>query len=363
MKIKLLLLLSIVQFGFGQSGSPANPYYNGMNWTLTGMTLKASLSTLTINKHTNLLPYVWNATQATDLDPSDSNNVLLIYGFSSTTCPTSISDGNDHRKRDVNSNGGGNSCEWNREHVYAKALGTPALDDSGLSDAGEDAHNLRSCDVDRNGNRGNLKFAAGSGNSGTVTGGWYPGNEWKGDVARMMMYMYLRYPSQCLPINVGNGATVATDANMIQLFLQWNAEDPVSTYEDNRNTYHGNASNTYAQGNRNPFIDNPYLATIIWGGPVAENRWPTVFLSTQSFLAETAVQVYPNPTNSNEIEIATEEVITKLTLVNINGQIINEIVNPVFYQNTIKLINLQQGFYFLQINAEKGILTKKIIVN
>jgi hypothetical protein len=175
--------------------------------------------------------------------------------------------------------------------------------------------------------------------------------------------MYLRYPSQCLPINVGNGATVATDANMIQLFLQWNAEDPVSTYEDNRNTYHGNASNTYAQGNRNPFIDNPYLATIIWGGPVAENRWPTVFLSTQSFLAETAVQVYPNPTNSNEIEIATEEVITKLTLVNINGQIINEIVNPVFYQNTIKLINLQQGFYFLQINAEKGILTKKIIVN
>ena len=360
---KYLLLLLVAQLSFGQAGAPANPYYNGMNWTQTGMPLKTSLSTLTINKHTNLLPYVWNATQATDIDPSDSNNVLLIYGFSTTTCPTSISDGNDHRKRDVNSNGGGNSCEWNREHVYAKALGTPALDDSGLSDAGEDAHNLRSCDVDRNGNRGNLKFATGSGNSGTVTGGWYPGNEWKGDVARMMMYMYLRYPTQCLPINVGTGATVSTDTNMIQLFLQWNAEDPVSAYEDDRNTYHGNTSNTYAQGNRNPFIDNPYLATVIWGGPAAENRWPTIFLSSQSFLAENAVSVYPNPTNSNEIEIATEEVITKLTLVSINGQIIKEIVNPILNQNTYKINDLPQGFYFLQINAEKGILTKKIIVN
>ena len=360
---KYLLLLLVAQFSFGQAGAPANPYYNGMNWTQTGMPLKTSLSTLTINKHTNLLPYVWNATQATDLDPSDSNNVLLIYGFSTTTCPTSISDGNDHRKRDVNSNGGGNSCEWNREHVYAKALGTPALDDSGLSDAGEDAHNLRSCDVDRNGNRGNLKFATGSGNSGTVTGGWYPGNEWKGDVARMMMYMYLRYPTQCLPINVGTGATVSTDTNMIQLFLQWNAEDPVSAYEDDRNTYHGNTSNTYAQGNRNPFIDNPYLATVIWGGPAAENRWPTVFLSSPNFMSDSAVQIYPNPTNTNEIEIASEESISKLTLINVNGQIVKEIIKPIFNQNTYKINNLPQGFYFLQITAEKGNLTKKIIVN
>jgi endonuclease I len=364
MKKLLLVVLLIAQFGFGQAGNPASPYYNGFNWNQTGMALKASLSTLTINKHTNLIPYVWNAVQATDIDPSDSNNVLLIYGFSTTTCPTSVSDGNDHRKRDINSNGGGNSCEWNREHVYAKALGTPTLDDSGLSDAGEDAHNLRACDVDRNGNRGNSKFVAGTGNSHNVTSTtWYPGDEWKGDVARMMMYMYLRYPSQCLPINVGTGATVSNDTNMIQLFLQWNAEDPVSLYEDNRNTYHGNTTNTYGQGNRNPFIDNPYLATVIWGGPTAENRWPTVFLSSQSFLAENAVSIYPNPTNSNEIEIATEEEITKLSLVNINGQIIKEIVNPIFYQNTFKLNNLPQGFYFLQINAEKGSLTKKIIVN
>ena len=366
---KYLLLILVSQLSFGQAGLPANPYYNGMNWAETGMMLKASLANKLTTKHTKFLTYSedWNATQATDISPTNTNDVLLLYGFSSTTCPTSTTDDNDHRERNILSNGGGNSCQWNREHVYAKSLGTPLLVDGALtsadSDAGEDAHHLRSCDVGRNGIRDNFKFATGSGNSSTVSGGWYPGNEWKGDVARMMMYMYLRYPTQCLPINVGTGAIVSSDSNMVNLFLQWNAEDPVSLYEDNRNTYHGNINNTFAQGNRNPFIDNPYLATVIWGGPVAENRWPTIFLSSQSFLAENAVSIYPNPTNSNEIEIATEEVITKLTLVSINGQIIKEIVNPIFNQNTYRINDLPQGFYFLQINAEKGSLTKKIIVN
>jgi endonuclease I len=363
---KYLLLVLAAHFGFGQAGAPAAPYYNGMNWTQTGMTLKASLSTKITTTHTNLLDYsqVWNATQITDLDPTNSANALLVYGFSNNTCPSSPSDDNDHRSRDKFSNGGGTSCEWNREHVFAKSLGTPALDDNAPSDAGEDAHHLRSCDVDRNNNRASEKFVAGSGNSGDVTAStWYPGDEWKGDVARMMMYMYLRYPTQCLPINVGNGTPVASDTNMITLFLQWNAEDPVSLYEDNRNTYHGNISNTYAQGNRNPFIDNPYLATVIWGGPVAENRWPGVFLSSESFLADNSVSIYPNPTNTNEVEIFTTENITKLSLVNINGQIIKDIENPVFNQNTYKLNNLPQGFYFLQISAENGSLTKKIIVN
>ena len=159
-----LLFLAVISLAFSQAGAPAAPYYNGFNWALTGMSLKNSLATKITTTHTNLIPYVWDATQATDLDPLDSNNVFLIYGFSNNICPSSISDGDDHRKRNVNSNGGGNSCEWNREHVYARALGTPPLDQGGVSDAGEDAHNLRASDVDRNGNRGNLKFAPGNGN-------------------------------------------------------------------------------------------------------------------------------------------------------------------------------------------------------
>lgn len=362
-----IIALHLTLLVLGQSGAPANPYYNGFNWTLTGTALKNALANKITTTHTNFLTYGenWNASQATDLNPTNSNNVLLVYGFSANTCPSSTSDDNDHRERSLNSNGGGNSCEWNREHVYAKSLGTPPLVDGALtsadSDAGEDAHHIRSADVDRNANRGNSKFAAGTGNSGNVTGGWYPGDEWKGDVARMMMYMYLRYGSQCLPINVGTGATVASDSNMLQLFLQWNADDPVSQYEDNRNTYHGNSSNAYAQGNRNPFIDNPYLATLIWGGPIAQNRWS--FLSLENKFNSDLVAIYPNPTNNGSVFIETTESVDHLRILNINGQVIREIDKPLFIQNNFEIYNLPVGLYFLELRNNEAVLTKKIVVN
>lgn len=364
-----LILLSIVTLVFAQAGAPASPYYSGVNWSLTGMNLKSALTIKITNSHTNFLTYSedWNATQATDLNPINSDNVLLLYGFSSATCPSSPSNDNDHRERNAFSNGGGNVCEWNREHVYAKSLGTPPLIDgatsSAESDAGEDAHHLRSCDVDRNGNRGNLKFAPGSGNSGPVTGGWYPGDEWKGDVARMMMYMYLRYPTQCLPINVGTGATVSTDTNMIQLFLQWNAEDPVSPFEDNRNTYHGNTNNTYAQGNRNPFIDNPYLATVIWGGPAAQNRWPSTILATSTFSSIEQATIYPNPSNGSEINIVTATPLQSISIYAINGQIIQCLERPTATESTYKVSNLPKGFYLIQLAADDATTTRKILIN
>ena len=132
---------------------------------------------------------------------------------------------------------------------------------------------MRPCDSQRNSSRGNKKFIAGSGNSGATGTGWYPGDEWKGDVARIIMYMYLRYDERTLPSNVGFGSNSDTPDDMIDLFLQWNADDPVSTIEKQRNPYHENTSNSDAQGNRNPFIDNPRLATRIWGGPEAEDIW------------------------------------------------------------------------------------------
>lgn len=360
-----LLTLLFAIFSFGQDGSPASPYYNGMDWSLTGMALKNALSTKITNTHTNFLSYseVWDATQVTDLDPNDptNNNVLLIYGFSNNTCPTSSSDDKDHRTRNKFFKGGSTSCEWNREHVYAKSLGTPSLNAGGTSDAGEDAHHLRASDVDRNNDRASEKFAAGSGNSGDITSTtWYPGDEWKGDVARMMMYMYLRYPTQCLPINVGVGNPVSVDPDMIDLFLQWNAEDPVSQYEDNRNTYHGNIANPFAQGNRNPFIDNPYLATIIWGGPIAQNRW--TFLDNKTF-ASNSISVYPNPSNTGNFTITSVEDLTRIAIYNINGQLIQEENNPSKIGDNYEITSLASGFYFLELSNNSAKQIKKIIVN
>ncbi|PHR69400.1 MAG: hypothetical protein COA67_10530 [Lutibacter sp.] len=270
-KIYLLLSLLLINLTvFAQQ-----PYYNDINTeltTLTGIPLRDALATKITNTHTNTLSYndAREALKVIDLDPGQTNNVLLIYGFSNNTCPTSTSDDNDHRLRSKNSFGGGATCEWNREHVYAQSQGTPPLGQAG---PGADAHHLRASDVQRNGQRSNLHFANGSGNSGGSGGGWYPGDEWKGDVARIIMYMYVRYGNQCLPSGITIGGSNTVDSNMIDLLLDWNAADQVSGYEDVRNTYLENLSNTYGQGNRNPFIDNPRLATRIWGGTLAQDRW------------------------------------------------------------------------------------------
>lgn len=366
-KIYFIFTLLSSLITLSQAGAPAAPYYDGFNWTLTGASLRDALATKITSTHTRFLTYtpgIWEATKITDLDPTDATNtnLLLLYGFSNNMCPASTADDNDHRRRNKDSNGGGNSCEWNREHVYAKSLGTPILVDDAPSDAGEDAHHLRAADVQRNGNRGNRRFADGSGNSGNIGADWYPGDEWKGDVARMMMYMYLRYGNQCLPTGVAKtGITTSSiDSNMVQLFLEWNAEDPVDQYEDNRNTYH-DSNGTYAQGNRNPFIDNPYLATVIWGGPAAQNRWPTVFLSNDDFV-DYKFSIHPNPSNGNfRIEYDN-------TIGNINVEIFSTVGQKVFEKqnindNTITTNGLQSGIYLVKIAKDSKSIVKKIVIN
>ncbi|WP_413512452.1 endonuclease I family protein [Myroides odoratus] len=238
-------------------------YYSSIDFSKDSQTVHTALTKLTKEKHTHRLSYndLWEVLQATDLTPA-GNEVYLLYG------QKGILTGQTAYTRGKNTYGGRNG-EWNREHTYARSLGTPNLEQSGTG-ANEDAHHIRPADVQWNAARGNKKFAQGSGASGNVSGGWYPGDEWKGDVARMMMYMYIRYQEQCLPSNVAVGERNAKDVRMINLLLQWNAEDPVSPLEIQRNEYLGKAA---IQGNRNPFIDNPYLATQLWGGAAAENKW------------------------------------------------------------------------------------------
>jgi endonuclease I len=254
-------------------------YYNGLDFTKSGNDLFLELSERITETHV-AIPYtgypidVWEACKQADEDPNLATNLLLIYGYNDTD---GISDTDRSRNKDLQDTGGGDSGKWNREHVFAKSLANPSLvtDEPG---PGTDVHNLRPADAERNTLRSNRKFTDGSGNSTIVSsnGGWYPGDEWKGDIARIVMYMYTRYhgtgaqisETSCLPINVGFGTTLDVDQNMIELFLNWNVEDPVSDFEANRNeVLYG------IQGNRNPYVDNPYLATLIWGGLIAEDRW------------------------------------------------------------------------------------------
>jgi hypothetical protein len=364
-KTTILLLLLNITITFSQNGAPASPYYNGFNWNLTGLNLRDALATKIITTHTHQLIYSQtdNALAILDLDPADASNtnVLLVYGFSNNLCPDFSSDDKDHRRRDSSMQDDGTSspCLYNREHTFPKALGNPDL---GTTGPGADLHHLRAADKKRNADRYNDKFFNGSGNSFESGLNWYPGDEWKGDIARMMMYMYLRYGNQCLPTTVGVGTPVASDPNMIDLFLQWNADDPVSQFEDNRNTYLGNASNTYGQGNRNPFIDNPYLATVIWGGPIAQNRWPSI-LNTSAFDMESTISIYPNPTTNGTVTISSQINLDEIDLITINGQVIQHIVKPEFQNNNFTVTNLPKGFYFLKLSANNQTATKKVLIN
>lgn len=329
------------------------PYYNGVNLSLIGAALKTELANKITTTHTSFLTYsnVWTELKITDLDPSNSNNVLLIYGYNDT-------DGSviNDRTRNKNDNSG-DVGDWNREHTFAQSLATPSMSTSSPN-AGTDAHHLRSSDVQMNGSRGNKKFATGSGNAGSVGSNWYPGDEWKGDVARMMMYMYLRYPTQCIPTNVGTGSTVSLD-DMLTLFISWNVEDPVSTYEEQRNT-----RLEISQGNRNPFIDNPYLATAIWGGLDAENTWPGTVSVTEKE-ATNSFLVYPTPSNTGNVHVFfdhTEEV-KLLTIYTLNGQVVKLITNPVFENNEFIISDLSKGFFVLKAIIGNNVLTKKVVVN
>ena len=282
-KLLILIFITSISVSFSQE-----QYYNDVDLTLAGAALKDALAAKIIATHTTTLEYtsggpdVWDATKATDENVANTSEVILYYGWE---------DGSDQditndisRSKSLQDNGSGTDFVWNREHVFPKSLANPILDTS-IPGPATDAHHLRAADRGRNSARNNRKYGRGSGNSnyssldfhegldGPNTAAWYPGDDWKGDAARMIMYMYMRYGAVCLPTAVGVGSKEFTEDDMIDLFLQWNVEDPVSDIEVARNEYHENTSNYAAQGNRNPFIDNPYLATRIWGGNSAEDRW------------------------------------------------------------------------------------------
>lgn len=208
-------------------------YYKSVNFIKTGQALYEQLATLTIEKHSPFLEYGSRHKYLPQADRSanDANKVVLIY----------TGEVRSSRSSDVNT-----------EHVYPQSkIGNTAKGD---------LHHLRYCDSRVNSKRANYPFISGSGKAKLINGNsWYPGDEWKGDVARMVLYLNLRY-------NEDLGDDISREG--IDLLLKWNSEDPVSAIEINRNEVI-----QQAQGNRNPFIDNPYLASLIWGKFNAQNRW------------------------------------------------------------------------------------------
>ncbi len=348
--MKNILTLYLV-LGISLGAYAQQPYYNDVDLTKTGQDLyfelqaKIDMASATFNYDD-----IKDSLKITDEDPTNSSKVLLVYGYND-------GDGNCTTDRSrLKIAFGGTSCEYNREHVFARSLANPSMGDVSATTTGigADPHNLRPSDQQMNNDKGNKLFASGSGNAGNVSGGnFYPGDEWKGDVARMIMYMYTRYGDRCLPSLTAFGTNQGS-TQMLQLLLQWNVDDPVNDFEDQRNPY---LETVY--GNRNPFIDNPYLATIIWGGPAAEDRWNILNLDEFS---NNSVLAYPNPVSEILwIENSTTYPTQRYVIYDISGKKVfqNEIFNV---ENGINVSSLTPGMYILELHSANNKISKKIIV-
>lgn len=158
---------------------------------------------------------------------------------------------------------------WAREHVWPNSkLGIERVDNSEVSQA-SDAHNLRSITPAINSSRSNRFFSDGSGEATTTDdGGFYPGDDHRGDVARILFYMETMYDFLTLTddINIltdesNNYEPEGAYMGRLSLLLTWHKEDPVSAFEIERNNI------IYqSQANRNPFIDHPEYVHLIWEG-------------------------------------------------------------------------------------------------
>lgn len=342
MKKTLLFLLLLPAFSFGQQD-----YYSDTSVFLTGNDLLLELrAKLSVHNESYTYGDFRQTTLLTDANSEDNSEVVLIYGFDDN-------DGNciTDRTRD-NSEFGGDNCEFNREHTFPRSLANPEMGDANNSNTGivADPHNLRPSDVQRNGNRGSKKFADGSGNSGDVgSGNWYPGDEWKGDVARIIMYMYTRYGDRCLPSLVAEGE-LQEDTEMLQVLLQWNVDDPVSAEEMQRND-----PLEQEYGSRNPFIDNPILATNIWGGPAAEDFWGVLSVNS---LETTTTTLYPNPADTY-VTISSTRTYNQINIYDILGKKVGSYKSTTGNTNsTIDISSLQSGMYIIEIDTS----VKRLII-
>ena len=190
-----------------------------------------------------------------DEDPNDTSKVLCIYT------------GNSYDKN-------ADSNTWNQEHTWAKSHGFS----SSSKRAYCDINHLRVTQNAINSKRSSYGFAEVSG-ANTVGGGFFePRDCVKGDVARIMMYMDVRYngdsSSDGVNLTLVNGTTSTSSGNGqfgdLETLKKWHVEDPVDDLERRRN------DRAYEkQGNRNPFIDHPEYANIIYGTNYDGGSTPT----------------------------------------------------------------------------------------
>ncbi len=283
----ILALISSISYGQIPAG-----YYNTA--TGSGYTLKTQLSNIIDNHNDQGYNAIDGFMSSYDLDnyyETGSNTILDIYSENPTSNdPYTFTPGND----ECGNYSQEGDC-YNKEHVIPQSVfssNTPMQ---------SDAHQLLPTDGRVNGFRGNYPFGRvndnnlasqsgisnptqngsklganlnsgySAGYSGTV---FEPIDEFKGDIARIYFYFITRYENQVS--NWGSFAMFDGSSDQVlqttflSILLEWHSNDSVSQKEIDRN------NNIYYnhQNNRNPFVDHPEYASMIWN-PVTDTEAPT----------------------------------------------------------------------------------------
>jgi endonuclease I len=267
----------------------------------TCRSLRATLHGV-IDDHTSY-PYSAGTLDTFDLveiaeeDPSDNTRILDVYR-------------NRRYLKGTDRSGGTGPNFFNREHTWPKSLGFPSeTGDLGLPNAPHtDVHMLYASASDYNSTRGNFPYrnctvqSSCNGEQGTDVnygnggGAGFPGqSNWnngssyhvwskrQGDTARAVLYMDVRYEGgthsrtgQSEPDLVLNYGSDAGTPGNLETLLAWHNADPPATpgssnVLDNSEPLRNDRVAFY-QGNRNPLIDHPEWAALLFAqnctGPV-----------------------------------------------------------------------------------------------
>ena len=304
--MKRILLLCFLLPALVFSQIPAG-YYDGTS-SLTGYALKTKLheiiSSKNINWHYGDLTEFYNKTDLDKYYDHDASNTTILLDIYSE-----IPNGPDVYEYTVANVTGSANAEgqgWNREHMMPQSTfnsNYPMYSDLFYvipTDAR--INQLRSnypygiaktttapFYTFTNGSRISANGTPGSGYTGRV---YEPIDEFKGDIARSLLYFAVRYEGKLGLFNYYNGTSAANDRSPLDgteekafedwylaMLLQWHNQDPVSQREIDRN------NEVYAlQKNRNPFIDYPQWVNAIWNQTAnsLEPQAPTNLSITQT---------------------------------------------------------------------------------
>lgn len=305
--MKKILLPIILISSYISAQIPAG-YYNGTAG-LTGYALKTKLhdiiSEKNISRHYGDLPNLYNQTDLdVYYDHTPLNNTTFLLDIYSE-----IPSGPDSYEYTSSQLGGGSAegSGYNREHMMPQSTfysNYPMY---------SDLFYVIPTDAKINQLRSNYPYGISSTvpanilatftNSSKIgrsaipnlpyTGYVYePIDEFKGDVARSILYFSVRYEGKLGTFKYTANVNPASDTNpldgteerafepaYIAMLLQWHQQDPVSQREiDRNNTVYG------IQKNRNPFIDNPSWVTAIWNQipDAIAPQTPSNLISTQT---------------------------------------------------------------------------------